>query len=609
MSATDGAWVTEFGAVKGIDLWPGRSKFEYAGDSGRRHLRVVSNPPTWRPQFAEAAAQCVLFDGIVRNRKELEQHLSIGRAKVANDADLVLAAYLAWGENAWQHINGRFAILVWDRDRDQLLCVRDPLGSQPLFFAETAGSLILSPCIRSLQSHPDVTADLNRASLVDYLARRCLNSEETYFRQVRRVLPGHFLRAGPDGGSTIRYWDPVPTSGVIEWVPDDEVQAKFDALLEQSVMSATEGGPAGVFLSGGLDSAAIAVAASDLCSHDGAPAPRAFSFAFPDPFGEQTVQRGVAARLGMEQKLLSFDDVISSGTVLTSGMALSASLPAPLISPWGPMYLQLLLEATRTGCLMMLTGEGGDELLGVPPQVAADLLRAGDIGGLYRLWRAYANYYPEVSWASPAYLVARYGVKPLLKRQRPIFRKTIVPEPWIAPDPALRAVASTRLLDHRARQDDGQVESAYVTALRGQFNAPQQWLRAEESFVLGRLGGIPIRDPFWNTDLIEFMIHVRPLARQRNGVPKAMIRERLSQRFPGLGFEQQQKKIVGNFIQSMTRTEIERALMTFDGNWVLDDLGVIDSRQMRRAADKLTGPKGWRVWDILNLESWLRANY
>jgi hypothetical protein len=120
---------------------------------------------------------------------------------------------------------------------------------------------------------------------------------------------------------------------------------------------------------------------------------------------------------------------------------------------------------------------------------------------------------------------------------------------------------------------------------------------------------MPIRDPFWNTDLIEFLIRVRPLTRQRNGMPKALIRERLGRRFPGLGFERQQKKLLGNIIQSITQAETERALGALGGDWVLDELGVIDSRQMLRTTDNLTGAKGWRIWDVLNLETWVRANY
>lgn len=616
MSPGDVAWVAEFSAIE--------------GNSGKRHLRLTSNPPTWRPQLADSATQRVIFDGTLHDRAELERRLSIGNAKRINDADLVLAAYAKWGEDAWHRINGHFAILLWDQNRDRLFSLRDPLGAQPLFFAQTAGKLILSPCSRTLRLHPDVASDLNLPALVDYLARRWIKRDETCFEQIRRVLPGHVLNADQNESTVLRYWNPVPASGKIDWIPDAEVQERFEALLERSVVRSLKGGPAGIFFSGGLDSAAVATLAAELCSRDGMPAPQLFSFAVPKPFDETIVQRGLASRLGLKQQLLEFDEVIPAGTILASGVALSGTLPAPLVNGWAPIFQKFLLEAARRGCRVMMTGEGGDELLGVSPYVAADLLRVGNLRGLYRLWRSNANFYPEVRWASLPTLVTRYGVRPLLEQRWPVSRVAaalkrrkalnaqlataagsaswVVPESWIAPDPALRTAISTRLLTRHTQDSNRRNESAWVMDLRRQLGAPRSSLRVEESYVLSRQNGMAIHDPFWDKDLIELMIRVRPLRRQRDGMPKALIRENLIQRFPGLGFESQQKKVLGNLVRSTTRAEIKQALGTPGKNWVLDELGVIDSQQMIREMGNPKGTKASRIRDVLNLEAWVRAN-
>lgn len=628
--AGETAWVAEFGEIDGVDLWPRARADAKDAESRLRRLRAVDVPPAWRPQFAESRGLRVLFDGMLSNRDELARTLAWERAGLPSEADLVLAAYAAWGEDTWSRIKGYFAVLVWDGIKDQLLCVRDPLGAQPLFFVETSNRLIASPCIHTLRSHPCVATDLNRPGLVDYLARRWTNGDETYFERIRRLLPGHVLRADSCGSRMERYWDPLPADGEIEWVPDDEVQNRFDALLERAVSSAMHGEPAGVFLSGGLDSAMIATLAADQCSRSGIPFPQAFSFVFPPPFDERIVQAGVAQQLGLAHQVLDFDEALPAGSVLASGISLSATLPAPLHNVWAPIYQRLSHAAASAGCRVMLTGEGADEWLGVSPYLAADLLRNADFRNLYHLWRTYARYYPGVRWASLPILLTTYALGPLIDQHPSIARiarsakrigrhgarvtatagsgARLVPEPWIAADPALLAAISDRHEDRHARAESARHDSIYAASVRSRLRGTTQCLRAEESFVFGRRNRLPIRDPFWTTELIEFLIRVRPLSRQRNGVAKALIRNPLEKRFPDLGFGQQQKKVIGLLIRSIAPAETDEALRSLGRHWVLDDLGVIDSKQVLQNIDALQGTKAWRIWDLLNLESWVRAH-
>src|SRR5262249_28328797 len=150
-----------------------------------------------------------------------------------SNADLVAHAYRSWGQDALLRVKGIFALIIWDSTRDLLLCVRDPLGMHPLFYAEAGRTLLFSPSIATLLKHPDVSAELNRARLVDYLARRWVKREETCFTAISRVPPGHVLRVSLDGRHVYRYWDPVPPGRPVEWVHDDEVQERFEALLKQ----------------------------------------------------------------------------------------------------------------------------------------------------------------------------------------------------------------------------------------------------------------------------------------------------------------------------------------------------------------------------------------
>ena len=83
-------------------------------------------------------------------------------------------------------------------------------GMHPLFYADVGHTLLLSPAVETLLAHPGVSAEINRARLVDHLQKRWTQPDETYFTHVSRVPPGHIMLVGDDGRQVFRYWDPLP---------------------------------------------------------------------------------------------------------------------------------------------------------------------------------------------------------------------------------------------------------------------------------------------------------------------------------------------------------------------------------------------------------------
>jgi asparagine synthase (glutamine-hydrolysing) len=97
-----------------------------------------------QPAYAEEAYCGVIFDGLLYNCEELSDRFAGSPEPIANEAALILRAYLCWGEEVLHKIKGIFALIIWDRKRDVLLCARDPLGLYPLFYAEAGHELLLS---------------------------------------------------------------------------------------------------------------------------------------------------------------------------------------------------------------------------------------------------------------------------------------------------------------------------------------------------------------------------------------------------------------------------------------------------------------------------------
>lgn len=598
-------------------------------DPQGRRLDLLATPAGCAPAIGEEAGCAVIFDGHLYNRSELLAQLA-GDEPPPGDATLVARAYGRWGEGAIARLKGVFAVLIADRGPGGLRCARDPLGVHPLFYAETAHAVLVSPAIETLLDHADVSRELNRACLVDRLRRHWTVNDETYFRRVRRVPPGHILRVGGGERRAHRYWDPLPPTGAVEWIADDEVQARFDTLLREAIARCLPVARVGVYASGGLDSSTLAWIGSELATARGAPPPCALSLVFSEADGREAArQRELSAALGLPHVQLAYDAAAGSQGSFEAALEMTRSMPAPLAVFWRPALHRLAREARGLGCEVILAGDGADEWLSVNPIVAADLLRRVDLAGLHRLWRLYARSYHFTSREAARLVMWRHGVQPLLAdiaaraarlggpglahrlRHRRALRDAAMPA-WLAPEPQLHGQLVERLeawwLGAAARtRGDG----LYLADTRLRLDAAEKWFREEETFLCARRGGIAIREPFWDPALIACLVRVRPEARSAGGLAKALVRQPLARRFPGLGFEQQRKSNIGTaFLAALARdaAAVRRAMGDVP---TLVSLGIVDGPQVRGLLDRLLaggrGQLGW-VWELFNLEAWCRAH-
>ena len=614
----DGAWLVALRA-------PGSA----APDQG--HGVKLETFSDWAPSASARPSYRVIFDGVLYNRDELRGQLSELLSIDATDADLVGHAYRRWGEDAIARLKGIFALVIVDLARDLILCARDALGIHPLFYAEIEEMLLLSPSIETLLGHAGVSAEVNRACLVDRLTRRWLAGDETYFTQVRRVPPGHVLRlGGHHGRHTYRYWNPVPADGSMQWIPDDDAQERFEALLEQAVARCLAPGRAGIFMSGGLDSSALAMIATDLCRRQGTDVPWALSLLFSEPDGQEAaVQNGVAMGLGLPSKQMPIVNAAGPGGTLAAALEMTQTMPAPLALIWRPALQRLAVHGREHGCRVILTGDGADEWLWENPILAADFLQSLDLEGLYRLWHMYAHSYHFsrrhafriVQWHAKHPLrdlaltvAARAGAGRLVRRHwHSKALKVAASPPWVAPDPSLRVQVAERLEAAYVRDETARGRDTYYGRdTRSRLDSADKWFREEETFVVGRRMGTPVREPFWDPDLIELLVRVRPQARRVGGLAKGLVRRPLARRFPGLGFEAQRKSNLGEAFLSMLSAEAGFARQVVGKLKALVDLGVIDGEQVRVLLDDALAGRGHRTqvswaWEILNLETWVRS--
>ena len=185
------------------------------------------------------------------------------------DAELVLRAWRAWGERCADHLLGDFAFAIWDAPRRRLFCARDHLGVKSFFYALRGRTLVFGNTLDCVRMHPGVSDALDDLAIADFLLFE-LNQDpaSTVFADVRRLPPAHTAVLGARGFETRRYWS-LPADEPVFYRRAADYVDRFDELLEAAVSDRMRGQPVGIFMSGGIDSPALAATAARLARAEG----------------------------------------------------------------------------------------------------------------------------------------------------------------------------------------------------------------------------------------------------------------------------------------------------------------------------------------------------
>jgi asparagine synthase (glutamine-hydrolysing) len=602
---------------------PPRSWTARFGGSPPR-LALATSPEGSAAELVTDGPDTVLFDGILHDREKLVRALP-GAPPDAGDAEIVLGALRHFGHDWLRNLRGSFALAIHDAERGELRLARDPLGGHALFYAVTDSGLFLSPSTNALASEPAVPAKVNRALLADNLCRRWSVPDETYYEAVRRVPSGHVLRVRGESLDATRYWDPSPPGQPVNWATEEEVD-RFDDLLDQAIDRWLDCGPAGIYLSGGLDSISVAAVAGDRTRLRGMPTPLALSLAFPDPqSSEEAIQRAVATSLGLSQIMVSIDEATKRDGLLRSVLDLSSKRGAPVIGCWLPGYRRLGLRARGEGCRTIFTGAGGDEWLSVTFYLAADLLRSFDFAGWLRLGRIIRRSFNSSSASFARNMIWRFGLRPILRaeavrglnatapnvlrQRRRKIASNAMPD-WLAADPTFREELLTRVEGGWGDREWERSRSFYLQQGRMSLDHAIVSMEMEELFENGRHLGVRMAQPYWDPDLVDLLYRIPPDVLSRGGRAKGLVRDTLARRFPDLGLERQKKVIATDYFTSVMLGEGRRVWAEMGGPQALAALGVVDASRAEEAAQQLFSSRDSRaanrIWNILNLESWVR---
>jgi asparagine synthase (glutamine-hydrolysing) len=226
-----------------------------------RRLSIIDLKSGHQPISNEDGSIWIVFNGEIYNHADLRQKMiARGHAyRTHSDTESIVHLYEEYGADCVQHLRGMFAFVIWDKVRRKLFAARDRMGIKPFYYRLLDGIFLYGSEIKALLAYPGVGAEFNQGVLSEYLAFGYVSGEETLFSGIRKLPAGHTMELGETGTVEIRrYWD---LSVADDSAPRERSYyvRRYRELLEDAVSSHLMSDvPLGVFLSGGLDSSAVA---------------------------------------------------------------------------------------------------------------------------------------------------------------------------------------------------------------------------------------------------------------------------------------------------------------------------------------------------------------
>jgi asparagine synthase (glutamine-hydrolysing) len=338
---------------------------------GHRRLSIIDLAGGHQPLSNEDGTVWVIFNGEIYNFKELRRKLEIlgHQFKTSSDTEVIAHAYEEYKEECFKHFNGMFAIGIWDELNHRLILARDRLGKKPLYYTFMNGTFIFASELKAILAYPHFPRKIAPLSLMKYLFYEFIPCPQTIFNDAQKLPPASYLIWDKKRVEVKEYWSPFNNEMSEENLSLAEAEYRLTELLKQSVKRRLISDvPLGVFLSGGIDSSAIAAFAQKEVPGK----VKTFSIGFEDPSFDESKYASLVSRfLGTEhfEQRMTPEDLLEIvpylPDILDEPMADASILPTYLLSKF-----------TREYVTVALGGDGGDELFaGYPTYLAHKFAR------------------------------------------------------------------------------------------------------------------------------------------------------------------------------------------------------------------------------------------
>lgn len=485
----------------------------------------------------------VVFDGRLDNREELFHEIAdTALAHDAPDPVLVLEAYERFGHHLPEHLNGDFALAVFDSLQRRLLLARDALGVRPLYYYRTRNVFLFASEIKALLVHREVSTRPSDVDLADSLVsdNPLRNEGLTYFEDVLAVPPAHTVTVTPLRFEVRRYWDfdghrQLRLGSAGEYA--EAFRHHFETAVRRRIRSAY---PIGFSVSGGLDSSSIFCLAERLRRQALTQAPlHAFTMDTPrgTPADEMMYVRAIERDYGVTVERVPVDPGVLDGSAedLESFRKLIWHVESPGGDDQWNTSQRFFAVMQRQSVRLLITGHWADQVLFAQAYLM-DLVRRFRWRTAWKHLREYPRWMTDTDphWFKRRLLLdlLKYHVPswalPALRRIRASVRAGHKDFGWYSD--RLRRLARTS--DYRYGQLQSRFATVHAQALYEEVRSRYHVVAMEWNSKLFAMFGMECAFPFLDRDLVAFLMAIPGDIQTKNGVPKGILREGLRDVLP-----------------------------------------------------------------------------
>ena len=322
---------------------------------GFRRLSIIDLEGGSQPIYNEDRTKVLVFNGEIYNFLELKDEL-MKRGHIFTshtDSEVLIHGYEEYGSELLNKLRGMFSFIIWDNKLKKIFGARDFFGIKPMYYAEMNGVFFFGSEIKSFLPHPNFKKELDEERLPDYLTFSCIPGDKTFFKNVFKLLPGHYFEYIDNRLTITKYFSvkfDIKEDKTIDYFAN-EISSKLENSVQAHKISDVE---VGCFLSGGIDSSIVAYEQSRISKM------QTFTIGFDNKsYSEDIHATSFAKEIGVKNDI----KIVSSEEYFNNVGKVQYHLDEPLANPSSNL-LFFLSKLASEKVKVVLSGEGADEMFG-----------------------------------------------------------------------------------------------------------------------------------------------------------------------------------------------------------------------------------------------------